>query len=586
MITIKKLSFSPNTFQGRKLESIEFEKGLNFIVGDKSDSAKNMKEQNKMNGVGKSLLIESINFCLFKKLEESRVNKIPDINLDPEIYICLDLEIESEKIIKKVQIRRNRQEKSPVVVFVNDEEKSFDKIDDAKKYIEHLFFGEKKFEHPSLRSLLSILIRDEDSQYKDILRPYYNSSLTSFEDLLRPHFYLFQIDLALLDDLKKVSTDLKNTTKGLASLRSDFKNSGIEEKEVASYINDLKDSVEKLNFAIDELHPSEGLTQIKNQMIKFQLKLESLIVKKASKEYLVRKIKSLPQLENINTKQIQIVYNHFKNGLGDLVEKSFIEVLAFKKQVDNFQNGLINEKLKELLSDIEGINTEISSVDQQISKLYEKTDARGKIDNLKQAIKLERDQNTQLEKLSSLYELLQNKLSEQKNLRKRKESYVEKLGVVLFEIQKIVSDFEEDLKKMHEFVAGNKRCQFQINTSESLANFVNFDYRIKLDGSCGINRIKTFIYDCLLMVNKNTSQRHPGFLIHDNIFASTGRDDMVKSLNYLSELSKKNQFQYILTINKDEFEAQIKDFSFDYTKYTRAEFTREKPFLGFVYSEL
>ena len=54
-----------------------------------------------MNGVGKSLLIESINFCLFKKLEDSRISKIPDINLSPEIYICLDLEIETSDQIKK-----------------------------------------------------------------------------------------------------------------------------------------------------------------------------------------------------------------------------------------------------------------------------------------------------------------------------------------------------------------------------------------------------------------------------------------------------------------------------------------------------
>ncbi len=539
-----------------------------------------------MNGVGKSLLIESINFCLFKKTEDSRISKIPDINLDPKIYICLDLEIESDERIKKVQIRRNRTEHDPVSIFVDDEEKSFDKIDDAKKYVEYLFFGDKSVEHPSLRSMLSILIREEDSLYKDILKPYHNSSLATFEDLLKPHFYLFKIDLSLLDKIRKVSSDLKTTTKGLASLRSDFKKNGIAEKEVASYINDLKDSVEKLNLAIDQLHPSEAMTQTKNEMINLQMQLEKLVTTKASKEYLTRKIKSLPHLEKINTKQVQIVFNYFKAGLGDLVEKSFDQVLNFKKQVDDFQNSLMNEKLKELLDEIHDLDAQIEIIDEQIAKLYEKTEAKEQIDGLKQTIKLEREKNIQLEKLSSTYEMLQSKISEQKNLKKKKEGLVEKLEVVLFEVDATIVGFEEDLKKMHEFIAGNKRCQFKITLSESLSNFVEFDYRIKLDGSSGINRIKTFIYDSLLMVNKITSERHLGFLIHDNIFASTGRDDMVKSLNYLNGLSKKNKFQYILTINKDEFESQIKDFDFDYKKNIRAEFTREKPFLGFEYSEL
>ena len=586
MITLKKLSFSPNIFQGKELEPVTFEKGLNFIIGDKSELIKDKKEHNKMNGVGKSLLIESINFCLFKKLEESRVSKIPDINLDPNIYICLDLEIELSNIIKKVQIRRNRVEHNPISIFVDNEEKSFDKIDDAKKYVEYLFFGDKSTEHPSLRSLLSILIREEDSLYKDILKPYYNSSLTSFEDLLKPHFYLFQIDLILLDKIRKISANLKTTTKGLASLRLDFKNTGIAEKEVASYINDLKDNVEKLNLAIDQLHPSVAMIQIKNEMINLQIELEKLVTIKAGKEYLMRKIKSLPQLEKISTKQIQIVYNHFKLGLGDLVEKSFEQVLSFKKNVDDFQNSLMNEKLKELLNEIQELDNQISVIDEQISKLYEKTEAREKIDGLKQTVKLEREKNAQLEKLSSTYEMLENKIMEQKNIKKKKEALVEKLEIILFEIENTISGFEKDIMKMHEFIAENKRCQFKIKISESLANFVEFDYRIKLDGSSGINRIKTFIYDCLLMVNKTTSERHLGFLIHDNIFASTGRDDMVKSLNYLDDLSKNNKFQYILTINKDEFESQIKDFSFDYKQYIRAEFTREKPFLGFEYSEI
>ncbi|MCK9186788.1 DUF2326 domain-containing protein [Candidatus Gracilibacteria bacterium] len=586
MITLKKLSFSPNTFKDKKLESVTFESGLNFIIGDKSESVKNKKEKNKMNGVGKSLLIESINFCLFKKLEDSRVNKIPDINLDPSIYFCLDFEIETEDKIKKVQIRRNRTENDPISIWVDDEEKSFDDLKDAKKYVEYLVFGSKLTEHPSLRSLLSILIREEDSLYKDILKPYHNSSLSSFEDLLKPHFYLFQINLELLDKIKKVSTDLKVTTKSLASLRSDFKNNGIAEKEVGSYINDLRDSVEKLNLAIDQLHPSEAMTQTKNEMINLQIQLEKLVATKASKEYLMRKIKSLPELEKINTKQVQIVYNYFKAGLGNLVEKSFEQVLDFKKQVDDFQNSLMGEKLKELIDEMQEIDKQISVIDEQIAKLYEKTEAREKIDNLKQAVQLEREKNIQLDKLSSTYEMLQSKIAEQKNLKKRKESLIEELEVVLFGIKVTVSSFEEDLKKMHEFIAGNKRCQFQINVAESLANFVEFEYRIKLDGSSGINRIKTFIYDCLLMINKTTSKRHLGFLIHDNIFASTGRDDMVKSLNYLSDLSKKHKFQYILTINKDEFESQIKEFSFDYKKHIRTELTRDKPFLGFEYSEL
>jgi uncharacterized protein YydD (DUF2326 family) len=310
------------------------------------------------------------------------------------------------------------------------------------------------------------------------------------------------------------------------------------------------------------------------------------VTTKASKEYLVKKIKSLPQLEKINTKQVQIIYNHFKTGLGDMVQKSFDQVVEFKKQVDDFQNTLMGEKLKELNVEITAVDEQISRIDNEIAKIYSKTEAKEVINGIKEAVKLEREKNMELEKLSQTYEILQAKISQQKSLKKKKEGLIEELEQTIFKIQSTVSAFEDDLKKMHDYIAGNKHCQFQINVNESSASFVEFDYRIKLDGSSGINRIKTFIYDTLLMVNKITSERHPKFLIHDNIFASTGRDDMVRSLNYLFNLSKKHQFQYILTINKDEFESIQKDFEFDIEKVKKAEFTRAKPFLGFEYSEL
>lgn len=586
MITLKKLAFEPNMSQKKRLPSVSFEHGLNFIVGEKSESLQNKTEQKKMNGVGKSLLIESINYCLFKKADESRVTKIPDISLDPSIYFCLDLEIELHDRIKKVQVKRNRQKHDPIIIIVDGQEKSFEKEEDAKQYFSHLFFGKNAAQHPSLRSLLTILIRDEESLYKDLLKPNQKSNLQPFEDLLKPHLYLFGVDLTIVERIKNVSSQYKLIDKILRSLRADFKKVGIAEEEVASYINDLKDKVEKLNLAIEALHPSEAVSQRKAELSDLQVKLEKAASAKASKEYLIKKIKSLPHPEAINTKQIRIVYNHFKSNLGDLVEKSLEDVLDFKRQIDDFQNALTSEKLHELTQEIQQIDNQIASIDDAMAKLYEKTEARQQIDSLKEAVKQEREKHAELDKLSTVYETLLQKENEKKVLKKTKASLIEQLGAILIEIGNTIASFEDDLKKMHDFIAGNKHCQFQLNISESLATFIEFVYRIRLDGSSGIDRIKTFIYDVLLMTNKFTSTRHPRFLIHDNIFASTGRDDMVKALNYLHSLSKTHRFQYIVTINKDEFDSSLEEFNFNVTDLMRAELTRQKPFLGFEYSEL
>jgi uncharacterized protein YydD (DUF2326 family) len=581
MIRIKQFHFSQDIVKGKTLEPIVFDEGLNFIVGEKSDDK---KEGNKMNGVGKSLLIESINFCLLKKIDESRVSKISDIDVDPSIYFCLKLEIESTDKIKIVEIRRNRIEKSDIVFFVDDEYKSM-KFDEAKKYLDFLFFEDSQVElRPSFRSLLSILIREEDTRFNDILRPYNKSNLEVFEELVKPHLYLFNVDLALLDRIKIVSAEAKLLTKSIQSLKKEMTSRGIDEKTIVSYLNDLKDNVEKLSLANDELKSAEGQKQVQAQLSDFEIRVEKLLTERAGKELLIKKIKSLPSVEKIDTKKIQSVYNNFKVGLGDVVKKSFEEVLAFKEEVDSFQKVLMTEKLSSLNKEVAEIDAKIAIIENESSKLYAYLGAKEKIDNLKTTLKLEAEKRTELDRISSTYELWMSQKEKRKSLKKKKLDLVEQFNVVLFAIQETVESFEADLMKIHEHIAGNKHCQFDMKVNESSQQFIEFDYRIKLDGSSGINRIKTFIYDTLLLVNKYTKQRHPGFLIHDNIFASAGKDDMEKSLNYLFELSKKNRFQYILTINKDEFEAG--KFQFDVEKLTKAEFTRKEPFLGFEYSEI
>ena len=67
MILLKKLYTEPEYF-----EPIIFDTGVNIIIGDKSDKSK------KTNGVGKSMCIEFINFCLLKSKDSSRVMKIPE----------------------------------------------------------------------------------------------------------------------------------------------------------------------------------------------------------------------------------------------------------------------------------------------------------------------------------------------------------------------------------------------------------------------------------------------------------------------------------------------------------------------------
>ncbi len=569
MILFKRFYFESDSDEVKApSREVIFEEGINIILGEESEKQKNNR---KMNSVGKSLLIEGINFCLLKKAESSRVMKIPDIDLDPRIFFCLELSLESKNKIQKLILKRNRKNADSITFIIDGQETVIDSFTEARKYLQHLFFStlDDVIGYPSLRNVLSILIREEGSLYNDILKPYH-SSRGAYEDLLKPHLFLFHIDLTVINELKVVNKKISDVTDAIREIKGEFERKNISEKNVSSYINELNGTVEKLSLAIDELKPSEAIMQKQDEIKGSEAKIEKLASDRASKIYLRNKIKSLPEYEKINLKQVQQTFNHFKDGLGDHVKKSFEEVYEFKKSIDDFQNSLMNEKLAELNKEIAEIDSELESLDEEVSKLYESINAREKLGSLKEAVRMQHEKNSLLQELSSTYKLLEAKKGEKSKLLRKRQEKADQLSALVFEISNNVTSFESDLKKIHQYIAGNQFCHFDIDVSDTAtsAEVVKFDYSINLQGGSGMNRIKTFIYDVLLLTSDVTRHRHFGFLIHDNIFPSTGRDDMVKALNYLHSLSSKKQFQYIVTLNKDEFESQIAELEFDYKTVT------------------
>ncbi|OGF25103.1 hypothetical protein A2303_05775 [Candidatus Falkowbacteria bacterium RIFOXYB2_FULL_47_14] len=581
MIRIKKLFFEPNNFSTRVIEPIEFKKGLNFVIGEKVDSDKVTGK--KMNSVGKSLMTEMINFCLLKDLKESRIDKIPVITFNDDIFVCLELEIETTEYVKIVTIKRTRDEKKDIFIIDDQSEKIFNTLQSAKDYLEYLFYPDLE-NHPSLRNILSIIIRDEKTNYDDIVKAFHG--VRNYSYLIKPHLYLFNFDISKADELNKNYGKMEQIKKVITSINSSFKMAGTDSKRIKSYLNELEDKVNKLGSAIDDLKPSEGSKQTNDDFNKLSIELDRVLTELSAKDYAIQRIKNLPKIEQINSNDIKIIYNQYKLGLGDLVKKSIDQVMEFKKQIDSFQNNLMSRKLKSLQEERMLLEDSRAHIDSKLSKIYQINNTKEKIENLREAIINHREKNNELANLSEKYKILEEQRNERKKIKKQNREILDDLDSKIFELSNVISDFENDLKNIHEFIAGNKECHFNIETKES-AEYINIDYRVNLDGGSGVNRTRTFIYDVLLMLNIHTSKKHPGFLIHDNIFASAGTDDMVKAFNYLykQELSG-NNFQYIVTVNKDEFDSVVNEFDFDYKDKVRLTLTRQDQLLKTSYREV
>jgi uncharacterized protein YydD (DUF2326 family) len=117
-------------------------------------------------------------------------------------------------------------------------------------------------------------------------------------------------------------------------------------------------------------------------------------------------------------------------------------------------------------------------------------------------------------------------------------------------------------------------------------HIVDIVLRIDDDGSHSVEREKVFIYDLALMLNDFTKVRHPGLLVHDNIF-DVDNDTLQKSLEYLlTRAPFEDDQQYILTLNIDRVEhCRGEAWYYDLQHSVAASFTKSNRFLKTHYQE-
>lgn len=586
MIKLVKLYSLPEVFK-----PISFKDGINLILGEKVSTEKvKTRKDKKTNGVGKSMSIEFINFCLLKDAKDSRVMKIPLNKLSEDVKIKLDLLINN----KKITITRTKQEHEKPIIEVEGKLTQFSKLDDALKYLSELFYenfnNELDTNLPSFRELLSPLIRDEDSEFKDIIGSHDLRKRIPSVNLISPHLYFFNIDYSIVKDIRNSISNIELKSKAQNYLKTRLTDDGRKKiTEIRSELNALEKEIEYAEKSLGKFESEPVFREHQDRISELDSEIETLRVRQSAIRLELNRIDSMPKVESIDLSDIEIVYNKFKSGFGSMLSESIEKVVKFKNKVEKYQKYLIDGKAKLLNVELEKITKRTTELDEKRADILRQVDNKGILKDFKNSFSVYSKRKEDLAgNLSNLteFETVQRKI---KQLRLEKDNFFAELDNEIFEADNLISNFEKTLISMHEYIMGNPKASFRIKSinNEKNKQIVKLEFRIDDDGSHSVDRTKVFIYDVALMLNQQTRAKHPLFLIHDNIF-DVDQDTLVQSLNYLAEQEKKGaQFQYILTLNRDkiENEEKSKEIQLDIDSHTRASFRRTELFLGTSYQE-
>lgn len=564
-------------------EEISFHDGVNIILGEKCDESS--VKGRKTNGVGKSMSIEFLDFGFLNDYEKSRIAKIPKEVFPLEENVILDLDIGDEAIT----IKRNRKQADQPVIIREGKTVSFDKLQDAREYLTGIIFPKlngKKV--PSFRNLFSILMRDERSEFADIIKCH---DLTKkIPDDLSVHLFLLGFSLEAykntLETIKEIDAVNTILTKDKKELTQEGKK---KISDVKAELNALEDELQKLEDAIESFKTNETFDAMEADLIELEDLLDQLRKRQKALRYDYEKIRKMPKPEQIDDREIELVYNQFKSELGNAVVKSLNEVVGFKNKIEEFQRTLVNQKAKELESQLKSIAEQIRVLDDAYSEKLKVIDKKGVLKNLKVSLKIYEAKKDSISHTKFLFDQYEKNEKKKRMLNLQKTQQLMEIDSEIEQNKEIIDDFINTILEIHESIMGNKECSFSIQTVDKARRKtpVELTLRIYDDGSHSVDRTKVFIYDMALLFNQYTRDRHPLFLVHDNIF-DVDQDTLVQCLNYIYKQEEQYQdFQYILTLNRDkiENEEQRKLIQMDIDEHQVAVFTKEKKFLGRNYQE-
>ena len=564
-------------------EEISFHDGVNIILGEKYDDSS--VKGRKTNGVGKSMSIEFLDFGFLNDYEKSRIAKIPKEVFPLEENVILDLDIGDEAIT----IKRNRKQADQPVIIREGRTVSFDKLQDAREYLTGLIFPKlngKKV--PSFRNLFSILMRDERSEFTDIIKCH---DLTKkIPDDLSAHLFLLGFSLEAYKNTLETIKEIEAVNTVIAKDNKELTQEGKKKiSDVKAELNALEDELQKLEDAIESFKTNETFDSMEADLIELEDLLDQLRKRQKALRYDYEKIRKMPKPEQIDDREIELVYNQFKSELGNAVVKSLNEVVGFKNKIEEFQRTLVNQKAKELESQLKSIAEQIRVLDDEYSEKLKVIDKKGVLKNLKVSLKIYEAKKDSISHTKFLFDQYEKNEKKKRMLNLQKTQQLMEIDSEIEQNKEIMDDFIDTILEIHESIMGNKECSFSLQTVDKARKKtpVELTLRIYDDGSHSVDRTKVFIYDMALLFNQYTRDRHPLFLVHDNIF-DVDQDTLVQCLNYIYKQEEQYQdFQYILTLNRDkiENEEQRKLIQMDIDEHQVAVFTKEKKFLGRNYQE-
>jgi uncharacterized protein YydD (DUF2326 family) len=563
----------------RGFRTVTFEVGANLVLADRSKSA---GEKDTTNGLGKSTLIEIIDFCLGS-------NSSPDKGLRVEALngwsFTLDL------TIKGKEFSVTRATATPNVLEIlgdttewpvtPEKDKEGVPILPLKSWRSVIAWGlfnlpsVARGEHysPSARSLLSYFIRNVHGAYD-----------TPFTYFGNQKVWDIQIHNAFLLGLnwEKASRwqELKDQKNALDALKKAIKTGAIDGElaslgELEAQRVRLESQLGRESEALSTFQVLPQYKEIEHQANKLTEEIHKLVNMNMTDQRRLERYRSVAIEEAAPASdRLEGLYREAGVALPGAVKRSLEEAREFNKAIVRNRQQFIAHEIADLTTMIGKNDRRLEELTNQRATLLMTLKGHGaleelmrlqdlhsatrlRVDDLTLRISQVRQMATKADQIK--VETVELKRSTEIDYEERRATWVQALT--------LFSDFSERLYKS----AG----RLIIDIDET-----GYRFDVEIDGnqSEGISKMKIFCYDLMAICFAKMRGLGIDFLIHDStIFDGVDPRQRAHAIELAQETALEYGFQYILTLNTDML--PVSDFSsdFDYHKLLRLKLTDTDP---------
>lgn len=559
--------------------AIDFKPGINLICGQKSTNSDGSVKSKKMNGVGKTLSTELINFCLFKT-QNSKVLRINDRYLGRNEFVYLHMLVDGADVI----VGRSKSGQVRIKTGVNSEFNDYDTTS-AKKYLENLL--QFNIAPVSMREYFGFFIKESGYTYEEFGELYKGS----YNDLLKIHFYFFELPIKVLKRISEAYRSYAAAKKRITKVNKELKAQGLEVDKLQARKNALEDKVANLEDNFEYSQILDSLQARSGEVNALESELEALVLDKKSIEFEISELASFVEDFRddiyIDDKDLSIVFNQFKAGLGDLVTKDFGQVKKFRDQLSRYKTELVDVKQTDARKRLEAIGAKIAVRRSKVNKFYSDINET-KRNHIVKSFRVYREEVNEFKNYESLLHEHESASGEANDANIQFAIALGELSRAVADKREIKLEFQKTFLDIHKYVTSSVEASFDfaVNSKFSpgnITNFFRFNVTSETAGSTGANQMTAAIYDAALHKSKATSDKTYGLYIHDNlIFGLIEKDSSIQYLNYIHENFKEDELQYIATVNMDEFNyAELQDdFKYAVKDDVIIELTRIDPLFG------